>query len=139
MTLQVLAPGMPHVLSEGLHAQDIVRVKLLRTLPPRTAFLQQICHIVAMRCGRHMVKQPQHVRLGGEMIKFGPSQDVPFVDSLGNRVLHRGRLLLIFSHVPSSSLSRRGQMASSLHGGVACLERLYAHEGSYQRMACWAL
>ena len=32
MPLQVLAPGMPHVLSEGLHAQDLFRLKLVRAL-----------------------------------------------------------------------------------------------------------
>ena len=47
MALQVLAPGMPDVLSEGLHGQDIVRVTLGRTLWLRKAFLQQLCHIVA--------------------------------------------------------------------------------------------
>jgi hypothetical protein len=32
MTVQVLAPDMPNALSEGLHAQDIVRIILGRTL-----------------------------------------------------------------------------------------------------------
>jgi hypothetical protein len=32
MTLQVLDPGMPHVLSKGLHEHDIFRVKLVRAL-----------------------------------------------------------------------------------------------------------
>jgi len=38
IALQVLAPGMPHVLSEGLHAQDIFReYRKIKRLFPRTA------------------------------------------------------------------------------------------------------
>ena len=38
LTVQVLAPGMPHVLSEGFeHEQDIFRIALGRTLLLRTS------------------------------------------------------------------------------------------------------
>lgn len=58
MAVQVLAPGMPHVLSEGLHAQDIVRITFGRALLLRKAFLQQLFYIVAVRCCRQMVEEP---------------------------------------------------------------------------------
>jgi hypothetical protein len=58
MALQVLALGMSNALSKSFQAQDFVRVTLGRTLLLRKAFLQQICHIVAMRCGRQMLEEP---------------------------------------------------------------------------------
>src|SRR5215831_3220293 len=63
IALQVLAPGMPYVFREGSHEQNIFRITLGRTLLLPKAFLQQLFHTVAMRYGRQMVKQPQHVRL----------------------------------------------------------------------------
>ena len=58
MTLQVLAPGMPKIFSEGLYAQDIVRITLGRVLLLHKAFLQQLCRIVTVRCYRQMLEEP---------------------------------------------------------------------------------
>jgi hypothetical protein len=86
MTLQVLAPGMPNVLSEGFHAQDIVRVTLGRTLLLRKSLDNETLDTVDVVGFRKMLQKPDDRIFIDEIVKFDQPQDIPFVYSLRNDV-----------------------------------------------------
>ena len=93
MTLQVLAPGMPHVLSEGFHAQDNFRITLGKTLLLRTSLHNETLDTAeVVGCGKPLQEPDDRVFIG-KMIILCSAQWVisggTFVHSRGYFVCHQ--------------------------------------------------
>jgi hypothetical protein len=71
MPLQVLAPDMPNILREGFHAQNIFRLKLVRTLLLRKSLHNETLDTGKVVCFGEMVQEPDDCAFIDEIIKFG--------------------------------------------------------------------
>jgi hypothetical protein len=111
MALQVLAPGMPQVVSQEFDHERLFWGEIRRPLLLRKSLKYETLHTVEVVGFGETLQEPYDRVFISEIIIFADAKHVPIAYSLGKGVIHWCRLLLILSNVPSSSLRSVCQMA----------------------------